>query len=65
MRTVQCNSHQVLFRLPTSDEEFISGSFHKDVERIQIHVLENIDCKIEEVPDGKRVDENSSQIVRD
>jgi len=65
MKIVQCNNHQVSFRLPTLDEEFISGSLHEDVERIWTHILENIDCEIEEVSDGKRIVEGFNKFVKD
>ena len=49
MKTLQCLVHDETFQLPITDDEFLSGKLHEEVERIQSHVDENEDCKIREV----------------
>lgn len=46
---VKCNTHLISFRLPDTDEEFVSCSLHSEVERCHTHVLENPGCIIKEV----------------
>ncbi len=48
---VKCYTHKEIFKLPASDEEFISGSLHEEVEKCQVHSLENPDCIMEEITD--------------
>ena len=49
MKTLQCLVHHETFQLPITDEEFLSGKMHEEVEKIQAHTEENNDCKIKEV----------------
>ena len=49
MRKLRCLVHYYTFRIPITDEEFISGELHEDIERIQAHIEENHNCKIKEV----------------
>ena len=49
MRKLRCVVHDNTFQIPITDEEFLSGTMHEDVERIQAHVDENHNCKIKEV----------------
>ena len=39
----------LVHKFPITDEEFLSGKMHEDVEKIQAHTEENNDCKIKEV----------------
>ena len=49
MKRLQCLVHHETFQLPITDEEFLSGKMHEQVEKIQAHTEENNDCKIREV----------------
>jgi len=49
MRTLQCLVHDETFQLPITDEEFLSGKMHEEVEKIQAHIEKNPSCKIKEV----------------
>ena len=49
MKRLQCLVHNEPFQLPITDEEFLSGKMHEEVEKIQAHTEENNDCKIKEV----------------
>ena len=49
MKRLQCLVHNETFQLPITDEEFLSGKMHEEVEKIQAHTEENNDCKIKEV----------------
>ena len=51
MQAVRCPVHNVVFRLPTSDEEFALGKLHSQVESCQLHLVEFPDCKLEEICD--------------
>jgi len=46
MQLVRCSVHDLEFRLPTMEEEFITGKLHDEVERCQCHVEENKECKL-------------------
>lgn len=50
MKKIHCNVHHTSFTLPTTDEEFNSGSLHDEVEKCQTHIRENPDCRLEEAP---------------
>jgi len=45
MELVKCLLHDLEFRLPTSEDDFISGRFHDEVERCQSHIEGSSDCK--------------------
>ena len=49
MKKLQCLAHHETFQIPITDEEFLSGKLHGDVERIQAHIEKNHSCKIREV----------------
>ncbi len=49
MQTVRCLIHDVVFRLPTSDDEFVLGKLHSQVELCQLHLVEFPDCKLVEI----------------
>jgi hypothetical protein len=50
MKAIKCNQHGEKFTIPTEDNEFISGKFHSDVERCQLHHEQYPECRfIEEV----------------
>ena len=51
MEIVRCENHSLEFRLPTTEDEFASGSLHDEVERCQSHILE-FDCVLVEKNDG-------------
>ena len=37
MQTVKCKKHKIEFQLPTVEEEYVSGSFHDDIELLCSH----------------------------
>lgn len=43
LQIVKCENHNLEFKLPTTEKEFVSGSLHDEVERCQSHLLE-FDC---------------------
>ena len=49
LKKLQCLAHHETFQIPITDEEFISGKLHGDVEKIQAHIEKNPSCKIREV----------------
>ena len=49
MKKLQCLAHHETFQIPITDEEFLSGKLHGDVEKIQAHIEKNPSCKIREV----------------
>ena len=49
LKKLQCLAHHETFQIPITDEEFLSGKLHGDVERIQAHIEKNHSCKIREV----------------
>lgn len=46
MQLVRCLIHDLEFQLPTTDEEFVSGKLHSEVEICQDHILNNPSCKL-------------------
>jgi len=49
MQLVKCSTHNTEFRLPSTDDEFLSGKLHSDVERISDHHQQFSVCKFVEV----------------
>ena len=49
MQTVQCKIHKIEFQLPTTEEEFVSGSLHESVEFLCEHHEKHPRCKFQEV----------------
>ena len=49
MQTVKCPVHEIVFRLPTSNDEFSLGELHLEVELCQLHLTEFPECKLEEI----------------
>lgn len=52
MQTVRCPVHDVVFRLPTRNDEFILGKLHSQVELCQLHLEEFPDCRLVEIDNG-------------
>lgn len=50
MKIVRCNVHNVNYRLPTTESEFLLGRLHNDVISCNEH-LEQSDCIFEEIID--------------
>jgi len=46
LQLAKCLSHNLEFQLPTSEDEFVSGKLHDEVEKCQSHLLENPSCKL-------------------
>ena len=44
MFLIRCNIHNVNYRLPETNEEFLSGKFHDDVIGIQDHIEQFPNC---------------------
>jgi hypothetical protein len=49
MQTIQCKIHKKEFQLPTTEEEFLSGSLHDDVEALYEHHERYPKCRFLEV----------------
>jgi hypothetical protein len=54
MKKIMCNRHKKEFVIPTRDEEFISGKWHKEVVNIQAHSVEFPDCKFREYQENSQ-----------
>lgn len=46
MQLVRCLLHDLEFKLPSTEEEFVSGVLHSEVESCQDHILQNPSCKL-------------------
>jgi len=46
LQVVRCTVHNLEFKLPSSEEEFVSGELHSEVENCQDHILNNPSCKL-------------------
>ena len=42
LQIVRCIVHDLVFRLPITDEELVSGNLHDEVERCQSHLNDNL-----------------------
>jgi len=49
MLTIKCITHNVNYRIPQTNEEFLSGDYHNDVISVQDHIDEFPDCIFQEV----------------
>ncbi len=49
MNTIYCTKHKTEFQLPTTEDEFLSGTLHQQVEDICEHSERYPKCKFEEV----------------
>ena len=49
MQTVKCKKHKIEFQLPTVEEEYVSGSFHDDIELLCSHHERYPKCRFEEI----------------
>lgn len=49
MYKVQCKKHKIEFQLPTVEEEYVSGSFHDDIELLCSHHERYPKCRFEEI----------------
>ncbi len=49
MKSVQCLDHNIEFQLPSTEEEFLSGVFHEEVEAISEHHQRCPKCRFQEV----------------
>jgi hypothetical protein len=49
MQTIHCKIHKKEFQLPTTEEEFLSGSLHENVEFLYEHHEKYPKCTFEEV----------------
>ena len=48
MRRLKCTFHQISFRLPENEGEFLSGTLHDDLDVCHSHLVENPSCNLEE-----------------
>ena len=49
MQTIQCLEHNIEFQLPTTEEEFLSGTLHQQVEDICEHSERYPKCRFQEI----------------
>ena len=49
MKSIQCLEHNIEFQLPTTEEEFLSGTLHQQVEDICEHHERYPKCRFGEV----------------
>lgn len=49
MKKIICIEHSIEFQLPTTEEEFLSGKLHEEIIRIQSHIGDYPDCRLEKV----------------
>ena len=49
MQTVHCKIHKIEFQLPSTEEEFLSGSLHENVEFLCEHHDKYPKCRFEEI----------------
>ena len=49
MKQIQCTKHKTEFQLPTTEEEFLSGTLHDQVEDICEHSERYPKCRFQEI----------------
>lgn len=49
MKRFKCNIHDITVEIPNTDDEFLSGKYHQDIERCYNHHEEFPNCVFEEV----------------
>lgn len=49
MKLIKCQIHFEEFRLPTTEEEFVSGNLHGQIEHLSEHHERFPKCRFEEV----------------
>lgn len=49
MKQIQCTKHKTEFQLPTTEEEFLSGTLHQQVEDICEHHERYPKCRFQEI----------------
>ena len=49
MKSIQCLKHKIKFQLPTTDEEFLLGHLHDQIEAIWKHAEKSPQCKFQEI----------------
>ena len=49
MQTIQCRIHKIEFQLPTTEDEFLSGCLHDEVECLCEHHERYPKCRFQEV----------------
>jgi hypothetical protein len=49
MKQIQCTKHKIEFQLPTTEEEFLSGNLHDQIEAIWEHSEKSPKCKFLEI----------------
>ena len=49
MKQIQCTKHKTEFQLPTTEEEFLSGTLHQQVEDICEHSERYPKCRFQEI----------------
>ena len=49
MKSIQCLEHDIEFQLPTTEEEFLSGTLHQQVEDICEHSERYPKCRFQEI----------------
>jgi hypothetical protein len=49
MQTVECKKHKITIQLPITEDEFLSGEYHCDVESLDVHCERYPKCRFKEV----------------
>jgi len=49
MKQVICQTHKIEFQLPTTEEEFLSGTLHIEVENLSEHHERYPKCRFQEI----------------
>lgn len=49
MKKFKCKIHAIVVQIPTTDEEFLCGKFHQDIEICHNHCEEFQGCVFEEI----------------
>jgi predicted house-cleaning noncanonical NTP pyrophosphatase (MazG superfamily) len=49
MQLVECSEHNIKFKIPNSDEEYLNGKLHEEVEKLCEHKELHKTCKFIEV----------------
>jgi len=47
MQQIACKKHSLLLTIPITNEEFLSGKYHQDIERCQLHHKQYPECRFE------------------
>ncbi len=49
MKKFRCNIHALTIQIPSSEDEFLTGKYHSDIEKCSVHHDEFPKCLFKEV----------------